>query len=185
MSLFPRDWPRLEHMSINLSPLHFVNPTSFGIACSLAYHLGAQTVHTMGEPSNDPKIENDIKILKRVLYCSKKQWLESTRDLSRFFDIQHDYIRISDDSIIVISKQGSRPATTQTIRNQISLRDGEMCVYCGDTEGPFEIDHLWPVVKGGTSEASNLVCSCKSCNRSKSSMSLREWMDKEAGRSHD
>ncbi|NQZ75812.1 MAG: HNH endonuclease [Ekhidna sp.] len=139
----------------------------------------------MIDPSADPKIENDIKILKRIIYCSKKQWLDAQRDLDRFFDIQDDYIRILDTSIIVISRQGSRPATPQSIKNQISLRDGEMCVYCGDTEGPFEIDHLWPVVKGGDSSASNLVCACQSCNRSKKDMSLREWMEKEAGRNHD
>ena len=39
------------------------------------------------------------------------------------------------------------------------------CVYCGDPA--VEIDHVVPVVKGGTHELSNLVPACRPCNRSK------------------
>lgn len=40
------------------------------------------------------------------------------------------------------------------------------CVYCGSSK-KLEVDHLFPVSKGGSEDLENLVCACKSCNSSK------------------
>ena len=53
------------------------------------------------------------------------------------------------------------------LANAIFQRDGLRCRYCGDTQGPFEIDHVYPVKKGGETSIDNLVMACKNCNRSK------------------
>ena len=42
------------------------------------------------------------------------------------------------------------------------------CFYCGTTEGLFQVDHFYPLAKGGDDRWSNLVHSCKPCNLSKS-----------------
>ncbi len=48
-------------------------------------------------------------------------------------------------------------------RLALHLRDGLVCVYCGaagEDGGQLTLDHLRPVSKGGTNDASNLVTAC-------------------------
>ena len=56
---------------------------------------------------------------------------------------------------------------------RIFRRDAFKCSYCGRT--PYEdgiklvVDHIYPVDKGGSGEAFNLITACVQCNLSKSS----------------
>lgn len=49
------------------------------------------------------------------------------------------------------------------------------CSYCGCTDGPFHVDHIIPVSKGGRSNPENLTCACAGCNLSKGGKLLSEW----------
>jgi hypothetical protein len=49
------------------------------------------------------------------------------------------------------------------------------CAYCGDLLGPFEVDHVRPLSRGGDNQRGNLACSCVSCNTQKSNHLLHEW----------
>ena len=57
--------------------------------------------------------------------------------------------------------------TTRGQRRKIHERDHRHCAYCGDTAGPFQIDHIIPLWEGGESREDNLVVACKECNLSK------------------
>lgn len=48
------------------------------------------------------------------------------------------------------------------------------CAGCGGG-GKFTVDHITPVAKGGTGDASNLQLLCFSCNRSKSDKDVLVW----------
>ena len=58
---------------------------------------------------------------------------------------------------------------------EVYRRDGYVCQYCGDEEGPFAIDHVHPLSRGGSNELSNLVVACRVCNSSKCNLLLVEW----------
>lgn len=48
------------------------------------------------------------------------------------------------------------------------------CVYCG---GSFDhVDHVYPLARGGRDNPMNLVPACQSCNTSKGSKTLPEWL---------
>jgi 5-methylcytosine-specific restriction endonuclease McrA len=64
------------------------------------------------------------------------------------------------------------------VRKTIFDRDGYVCAYCGDTDGPFEIDHKHPRSRGGTNEHDNLTVACRTCNRSKRAMTVDEWLER-------
>lgn len=68
-----------------------------------------------------------------------------------------------------------RGSLSEYLRTEIFNRDGSVCRYCGDAEGPHEIDHIVPVSLGGTDDRSNLCVSCRRCNRDKSDKMLNEW----------
>lgn len=61
------------------------------------------------------------------------------------------------------------------LTGQIYRRDGYVCAYCEAVEGPFEIDHIVPVTRGGSNDPSNLCVACKPCNSSKGDRLLSEW----------
>lgn len=56
----------------------------------------------------------------------------------------------------------------------VYLRDGKKCRYCSSEKGPFEIDHVHPVSRGGIHEITNLVVSCQKCNRIKKDNTIEE-----------
>lgn len=59
----------------------------------------------------------------------------------------------------------------------IYLEQNGLCAYCGvELNGKFELDHIYPLSRGGSNSPSNLACACVRCNRSKNDKTLDEWM---------
>ena len=48
------------------------------------------------------------------------------------------------------------------------------CAYCGSKDN-LTIDHIIPRSKGGNNFLTNVICSCESCNLSKSHSEWEEW----------
>ena len=62
------------------------------------------------------------------------------------------------------------------LRWEVLKRDAFTCQYCGRSapEVKLEVDHITPVSEGGKDTKENLVTACYSCNRGRSSLSLRD-----------
>lgn len=56
-------------------------------------------------------------------------------------------------------------------RASVAAADGQRCAYCRSSEEvtghPLEIDHIMPLVAGGSSDFENLCLACGPCNRAK------------------
>lgn len=68
-----------------------------------------------------------------------------------------------------------RQAIKPSLRQRVFDRDGEQCQYCGTKDGPWHIDHIHPVSRGGSNTLENLTVACAPCNLSKSAMTVDEW----------
>lgn len=66
-------------------------------------------------------------------------------------------------------------AEWQALRVEVFQRDGRICAYCDTVDGPWDIDHILPLARGGTNQLHNLTVACSSCNRSKRDLTLAEW----------
>lgn len=55
------------------------------------------------------------------------------------------------------------------LRFDVLERDGFTCQYCGAKapDAQLEVDHIVPVVRGGTNDPDNLRTACVGCNRGK------------------
>lgn len=72
----------------------------------------------------------------------------------------------------------------QEKRLAIYLRDGMACVYCGaavENGATLSLDHIKPVSRGGSNDATNLVTCCSRCNSSRGARSVSEFADAVAG----
>lgn len=78
------------------------------------------------------------------------------------------YIKVDRDCIV-------NESDWLSLRQFVLKRDNFTCVDCGDIKGPFEADHVMPKSRGGLDTESNLVCACRSCNRSKKDKTPEEW----------
>lgn len=67
------------------------------------------------------------------------------------------------------------PPDWPELRSVVFERDGLSCRYCQTEAGPFEVDHIIPVVRGGSDDLENLCVACKPCNASKGGRLLTEW----------
>ena len=66
--------------------------------------------------------------------------------------------------------------TAHDIMKKYRLQQGR-CFYCGcDLDYKFEVDHFYPLSKGGSNDPSNLVIACQTCNRSKSDKMPEEFI---------
>jgi len=64
------------------------------------------------------------------------------------------------------------------VNDMVYVKDeyGGYCPYCNQKIDDGHIDHIVPVIKGGTNDRDNLVYCCATCNMSKGSKSLLEFM---------
>ena len=70
---------------------------------------------------------------------------------------------------------GLTAAEWRDLSNAVKLRDNYTCGYCGSTEEPLHVDHMMPLLKGGTNDPGNLVTACRECNCGKSGRTPEEW----------
>jgi hypothetical protein len=70
---------------------------------------------------------------------------------------------------------GAGASEWTVICSQVYERDGRVCAYCGDVDGPHQIDHVLPLSRGGTNDLDNLQVACKPCNTSKGDRTVEEW----------
>jgi hypothetical protein len=61
------------------------------------------------------------------------------------------------------------------IRAYLLLKYAYQCVYCGKRDIPFELDHILPLSRGGSSRIANLCLACHACNRAKGTQTAAEW----------
>ncbi len=62
------------------------------------------------------------------------------------------------------------------LRRAVFARDDYTCHYCQKRGGPLECAHIVPIASGGSNDLSNLVCSCRPCNRAKAARPLADFM---------
>lgn len=58
----------------------------------------------------------------------------------------------------------------------VKERDGYACTYCGSQQAPLAVDHVRPLILGGTNELDNLTTACAACNGGKSGRTPEEWL---------
>lgn len=58
----------------------------------------------------------------------------------------------------------------------VKERDQYACTYCGSQEAPLAVDHVHPLILGGTNELDNLTTACAVCNGGKSGRTLGEFL---------
>lgn len=77
------------------------------------------------------------------------------------------------------AKAANRRALCGTIDSKtlssVLSSSGGVCVYCG-IKSRLSVDHVEPVINGGTNAPDNLLPCCKPCNSSKGAKPVEDWL---------
>lgn len=170
------EWPNLNSLSIAIHNSLHLTATEIGILYRLVWYIGARGVHgyykTRTEAAHLPL---DPEKICRIAGCSAREWESAQKEVLSYFRETLRGYELLDEELIRLSKPSGRQAVPTHVKNAAIQRAGVICAYCGDENGPFDLDHLYPVARGGTDEANNIVVACASCNRSKGAKTLKEW----------
>lgn len=174
------DWqPSLQDISLCLagSKHLMMSPEEFGFCVKLIWHVATITIGGhYTEASTDPGFDDDDKLIRRLTAATRAELKRCRPSLPMFFELNNGRWRLLDESMVRTTRANLRNPIPAAIRSAVMARDGARCAYCGDTDGPFHFDHLFPVSKGGNNDIANVVVSCMPCNMSKGSKTLREWV---------
>jgi hypothetical protein len=117
-----------------------------------------------------------LHIMPRVLGISKSKWNKIRFGIKDLF-IEDNERWLPAKDWIEYSVGCARPAIPAGIRSTVMHRDKFTCIYCGDTDGPFDIDHIIPISRDGDPlSLDNLACACFRCNRSKGASTPADWL---------
>lgn len=122
---------------------------------------------------------DDIR-LARITRATPDEWSAIRPKIARFFTDDWRPKPICTDVRKLRVRESRRVRWQQAplrkaVRLAVFERDGFACVYCGDRPSTLHVDHIHPVVLGGTSALGNLATACKPCNSSKGARPLDQW----------
>ena len=173
------EWPNMNSISIVIDGLEAsaLSAAALGILYRAAWFIAAKAVNSwLTDPDTDPRLPNDAVSISRLLGCSKAEWRAAAPSLAPFLSFSPDGVRLKRGDLIHLTRPAGRTPLTAATKAKATARWSRRCAYCGDEDGPFHFDHLYPVARGGTDEASNIVVACEACNFSKGSKTLEEWV---------
>ena len=117
-------------------------------------------------PSIRSRADNIVNFIKKY-----KKNINITKVMIEHVSFDVAQMTANNNLVGVAYQQG--PLYQNKLRSFIFNRSNGKCVYCGAKA--TEIDHVIPRAKGGTNSTYNLVASCRSCNKKKSNLSLKDF----------
>jgi 5-methylcytosine-specific restriction endonuclease McrA len=128
----------------------------------------------------DGRLPDDARFIAGQLGCSVRKWTTIREELIARGKLQvHEGIISFGDAekwAREARKTDGRDSLSAAVRAFVLERDGYRCAYCQSADGPLEVDHVFPVARGGGDDLENLTCACRACNRSKGAKLLSEWV---------
>lgn len=166
---------RLSHAMLGDQRVLILTDAAFRALMQMVRYAASGLVWTYSEPGDGSLPDDDERLNRLAGTLSPRRWRKIRPEIEPFFKIKDGHWHLNEPWIEVGG--GGRLAIPSSIRNEVAAREGERCSYCGATDRPLEYDHIFPVSRGGTNDASNLTLACDSCNRSKGARTLAEWID--------
>jgi 5-methylcytosine-specific restriction endonuclease McrA len=72
-------------------------------------------------------------------------------------------------------QQNGGSFTARDVLNQVDKQNSK-CYWCNKQLEKYHVDHVIPVIRGGSDNLDNIVLACPFCNQSKGSKTIEEWL---------
>lgn len=155
--------------------------------CVLCYREYQRIWYHKKRANNKKYLSTNAKRCKKYYRENKDKWKESnliwkTKNKEKYREItkisskkwrQNHPEHLEKAKIRTQSRRALGILTKETLDLVATLHP--LCVYCG-TKKDLQLEHITPVAKGGTNAFDNLAMACGSCNRSKYTKTLLQFI---------
>lgn len=126
---------------------------------------------------NNPNVDEALDILDKINHADVDTILITLIGIAHNGNVSEDiknYIRPAIQRLKIYSPSIRKSVRKEAEKNRKFLfgylveRDGKRCVFCGEIDGTFHIDHIKPISKGGDNSFDNFQLLCERCNLQKS-----------------
>mgnify|MGYP001613087809 FL=1 len=133
------------------------------------YHRCKPCWGEINRPNTKRWRENNLEYVRDKQYAYRtanpdyfKKWYENNKDRYRAYTAKRRAL-------------GANAYSPEDIAVLMAEQDGK-CAYCAvDLIDGFEVDHIVPLSKNGSSTKENLCLACQHCNRTKHARTPEEW----------
>lgn len=133
---------------------------------------------TVPNPERGKKRAYDCAGCGEVFHAKEKNRRFCSRACFGKYQGVKQMVRSADDRRFKRSqRETNAPGLSKSQRTKLRdawIRQGKTCAYCMNATATT-IDHVLPLVRGGTNYEGNLTPACKSCNSSKGYRTIIEW----------
>lgn len=197
-SVSPKDFLTYQLIYIKREVLENIKKVKENVSIYQEYQREYKSIEKYGIYDTDEVLKNEKKLLKMEksiyeIYMKKPTLIFQVNVKITLTNIQGRYLtskgeKIDEDEIKdIISRLNDKTndryndrliweAITRVERAKVSnkmrfavyQRDGYRCRKCGRKTNDLEVDHIFPIAKGGKTEFNNLQTLCHKCNALKS-----------------
>lgn len=144
-------------------PIQGIDPAALGIFFRLLPYLVANGLST------------DMRSISRLsnvhIRTLKKHWPE----VSELLVLKEDGWRVAELSWLRVQTVSADRQSLRHLLDKLVAFWGSACAYCGAEAGALHIEHIVPVVRGGSDDLTNLTLACQSCNSRKRTKTAAEF----------
>lgn len=114
------------------------------------------------------KYNNNFRKNNKKYYANKqKQWRKRNPEKVRAMDFNRRARELKAIGIVTVK-----------VIKELYFEQSGLCAYCGiRVFDDYHVDHMVPLVNGGSNLKENLCISCPDCNLSKNSKTMNEWIE--------
>lgn len=118
----------------------------------------------------------DVKDIAHMGLCSPFVMARVWPKLKPFFECRADGLwHLKPTPWLVVQTVTAEREKLRHLLARLVDHWGSACVYCGETPERLEIEHIVPIVRGGSDDITNLTVACANCNRRKHAKTAAEF----------
>lgn len=137
--------------------------------CAKNHYCATRERRLFEEHIHHPPVDVQVHIHSRYTSPKGRNRYHS-ETVFRLEDVESSLKQLQEKTRYELNRERERALMSPSLRYDIMKRDGFRCVLCGASQkdgAKLHVDHIYPIAKGGKTEANNLRTLCDQCNLGK------------------
>jgi hypothetical protein len=166
----------LQNTRIVIDPYEMLSSTEYHMLSPMALGLLVRLLPYLGRAERISGIPDTPAILSRFagvhVATLRKFWPELEPMFQRD---ENGHLRFVHRQWLTVQAVSGDRQNLRHLLNQLVAFWGSACAYCKNEDEPLHIEHIVPVIRGGSDDLTNLTLACPKCNYKKGRQTAAEF----------